>query len=150
MKMRNKSIQLFIFSFMGILKLSAQQSDIYTHKLSNYDKALSLYKDKQYQSAQILFDKVKSNVSEQDVQADCAYYIANCAIRLDQMGADVLVESFVEDYPTSTKTNQAYIEVAHYYFDQGKLVCLSMIFDMTRARKDKHKVCVTMTEAARQ
>ena len=111
--MRNKSIQLFIFSFMGILKLSAQQSDIYTHKLSTYDKALSLYKDKQYQSAQILFDKVKANVSEQDVQADCAYYIANCAIHLNQSNADELMEDFVKDYPTSSKQNQAYAEVAH-------------------------------------
>ena len=35
------------------------------------------------------------------------------------MGADVLVESFVEDYPTSNKNKSRYIEVAHYYFDQG-------------------------------
>lgn len=118
--MRNKSIQLFIFSIMGILKLSAQQTDIYTHKLSEYDKALSLYKDKQYQSAQILFDKVKSNISEQEVQADCAYYIANCAIHLNQSNADELMEDFVKDYPTSSKQNQAFAEVAQYYFEEGK------------------------------
>ena len=29
------------------------------------------------------------------------------------------MERFVADYPTSRKQNQAYIEVAHYYFDQG-------------------------------
>jgi TolA-binding protein len=29
------------------------------------------------------------------------------------------MERFVSDYPTSTKSNQAFIEVAHYYFDQG-------------------------------
>ena len=44
-----------------------------------------------------------------EVESDCVYYIANCAIRLNQIGADVLVERFVENYPTSTKTNQAYI-----------------------------------------
>ena len=29
------------------------------------------------------------------------------------------MERFVEDYPISTKQNQAYIEVAHYFFDQA-------------------------------
>jgi hypothetical protein len=30
----------------------------------------------------------------------------------------MLMERFVSDYPTSAKSNQAFIEVAHYYFDQ--------------------------------
>ena len=100
--------------------LSAQQSSIYTHELKDFDRAVTLYNDKQYQAAQILFEKAKSENQEMEVQADCAYYIANCAIRLDQANADMLMENFVEDYPTSTKQNQAYVEVAGYYFSQGK------------------------------
>ncbi|MEL1248129.1 tetratricopeptide repeat protein [Flavobacterium helocola] len=110
-------LSFLVLFFSGTL--FAQQSSVYTHELTEFNRAVELYKDKQYQAAQILFDKVKSKTDNMEVESDCAYYIANCAIRLDQMGADVLVESFVEDYPTSTKTNQAYIEVAHYYFDQG-------------------------------
>ncbi len=109
----------FLFLFLISFSVFGQQSSIYTHELKEFDNAIALYKDMQYQSAQILFEKVKNQVANQEVQADCAYYIANCAIRLNQMGADALIESFVEDYPTSTKQNQAYIEVAHYYFDQG-------------------------------
>ncbi len=101
-------------------QLSAQQSTIYTHDLKDFDKAVSLYNDKQFQAAQILFEKAKADNEEMEVQADCAYYIANCAIRLDQMNADMLMEDFVQDYPTSTKQNQAYVEVAGYYFEQGK------------------------------
>jgi hypothetical protein len=41
-----------------------------------------------------------------------------CAIRLNQANADMLNRRFVSDYPTITKSNQAFIEVAHY-FDQG-------------------------------
>jgi TolA-binding protein len=37
---------------------------------------------------------------------------------LNQANADMLMERFVSDYPTSAKSNQAFIEVAHY-FDQG-------------------------------
>ncbi|WP_130734585.1 tetratricopeptide repeat protein [Flavobacterium sp. J27] len=114
-----KILKISLFLFFVIPNVWAQQSAIYTHDLKEYNRAVALYKDKQYQSAQILFDKIKNTIPNEEIKADCAYYIANCAIRLNQMGADDLIEKFVEDYPTSTKQNQAYIEVAHYYFDQG-------------------------------
>ena len=33
------------------------------------------------------------------MNSDCAYYSANCAIGLNQTGADELMENFVKDYP---------------------------------------------------
>lgn len=120
--MHRLSRLFLLFSFIGTTSVFAQQTAIYTNDLTEYNKAVSLYNDKQYQAAQIIFEKVKAenNTKNSDVEADCAYYIANCAIRLNQANADQMMESFVEDYPTSTKQNQAYIEVAHYYFEQGK------------------------------
>jgi tetratricopeptide (TPR) repeat protein len=118
--MRRLNRLLFLSLALGAMNLSAQQSTIYTHNLKDFEKAVALYNDKQYQAAQILFEKTKTTNQDMEVQADCAYYIANCAIRLDQMNADVLMEEFVEDYPTSTKQNQAFVEVAGYYFSQGK------------------------------
>ncbi|MGV7107742.1 tetratricopeptide repeat protein [Flavobacterium sp. U410] len=115
-----KKIRLASLLFMGSpALLFSQQTAIYTNELKEFDRAIELYKDQQYQSAQIIFEEVKNQIKNQDVQADCAYYIANCAIHLNQYGADRLIENFVEDYPTSTKQNQAYIEVAHYYFNEG-------------------------------
>ncbi len=127
--MRSVLVLCFLLTVAGMSTVSAQQSAIYTHKLSDFDKAISLYKDKQYQSAQILFERVKQESSTEDVQADCAYYIANCAIYLNQNNADELMEKFVADYPTSSKTNQAYIEVAQYYFEQGKFPQALQYFD---------------------
>ncbi|MDQ7961547.1 tetratricopeptide repeat protein [Flavobacterium lindanitolerans] len=120
--MHRLSRLFLLFSFIGTAPVFAQQTAIYTNDLTEYNKAVSLYNDKQYQAAQIIFEKVKADNSNKnsDIEADCAYYIANCAIRLNQANADQMMESFVEDYPTSTKQNQAYIEVAHYYFEQGK------------------------------
>lgn len=135
-------LSFLVVFFSGTL--FAQQSSVYTHELTEFNRAVELYKDKQYQAAQILFDNVKSKTDNMEVESDCAYYIANCAIRLDQMGADVLVESFVEDYPTSTKTNQAYIEVAHYYFDEGNYPKSLEWFDkadsnnMSQAEREKY------------
>ncbi len=127
--MRNVLMLFFLFFIAGISEVSGQQSAIYTNNLSDFDKAISLFKDKQYQSAQILFDKVKHDNAAQDVQAECAYYIGICAIHLNQSNADELMEKFVADYPTSSKTNQAYIEVAQYYFEQGKFPQALQYFD---------------------
>ena len=110
----------FLLFFVASVNVFAQKSAIYTHELGDYDRAVSLYRNKQYLSAQLIFDKVKSENKSLEVQADCSYYSANCAIRLNQSGADEAMENFVRDYPTSPKQNQAYIEVAHFYFEQGK------------------------------
>lgn len=118
--MRNILILSFMLFMAGIPQVSAQQSAIYTNKLSEFDNAIFLFKDKQYQSAQILFEKVKQENISLDIQAECAYYIGICAIHLNQNNADELIEKFISDYPTSSKQNKAYVEVAQYYFDQGK------------------------------
>lgn len=98
---------------------TAQQSAVNSGDTKEYNRALELYRDKQYASAQRLFEKVREQQPSEEVEADCAYYIANCAIRLEQPGADALMEDFVADYPTSSKQNQAYREVAEYYFTSG-------------------------------
>lgn len=130
-------LSLFLLSATPVISV-AQQSAIYTHDLKEFEKATALYKDKQYQSAQIIFEKVKASITNQEVQADCAYYIANCAIRLNQFGADTMVEKFVEDYPTSTKQNQAYIEVAHYYFAEGSYPRALEWFDKANTSSMSH------------
>jgi TolA-binding protein len=117
--MRIFSWLFFLLTFVGTFIVSAQKSKIYTHDLADYNKALSLFNDMQYASAQIIFEKVKLETTDEELKSDCAYYDANCAIRLNRANADVLMEKFVSDYPTSAKSNQAFIEVAHYYFEQA-------------------------------
>ncbi len=111
------------FFFLNLLiaftALNAQKSEIYNHQSAEFDKAVSLYNDNQYLAAQILFDRVKAENDAQDIQADCAYYIAFCAIKLNQNNAEQMMEDFVADYPTSSKQNQAYIGVSQYYFENG-------------------------------
>ena len=100
--------------------LSAQESKIFTHDQKNYQEALALYNNKQYQAAQNIFQKVKSETRDPETEANSAYYVANAAVRLNQLGADGLMEDFVRDYPTSTKQNSAFMDVADYYFANGK------------------------------
>lgn len=140
--------KLFCLTIVVLLMQSpvvfGQRTEIYTHNLEEFNRAIQLYKDKQYQSAQILFKRVKDSNTSYEVESDCVYYIANCAIRLNQANGDVLMEEFVEKYPTSSKHNQAYTEVAHYYFDEGKFPQALQWFEkvdesqLTHAEREKY------------
>lgn len=98
----------------------AQESKVHTHGQKEYQEALALYNDQQYRAAQTLFEKVRTANTDEEIAANSAYYIANAAVRLNQFGADRLMEDFVARYPTSTKRNSAYADVAEYYFETGK------------------------------
>lgn len=118
--MRKYSWFLFPLISAGVTTtVSAQQSEIYRNDLKDFNRAIELYKDKQYLSAQLVFINVQQQNNNLEVQSDCAYYIATAAIKLNQNDADELMEQFIQNYPTSSKINQAYIEVAQYYFEQG-------------------------------
>jgi len=117
--MFKKRFALLFFVFV-LSKTIGQQTAIYTHDLLEYNSAIELYNNNQFLAAKALFEKVKNTSVETTVKGDCAYYIANCAVRLNQKDADQLIESFVQEYPTSIKRNDAYINVANYYFDNGK------------------------------
>src|SRR5690606_34020575 len=113
-------LQLAFLTFLfGISTLTAQQSVSYTNETSDFDRAVALYKEKQYQAARIIFEKVQNKTSETEIKSDCAYYIANCGIKRTQGGAENLMGKFVEDYPTSIDRDDAYLDVGQHYFEQG-------------------------------
>ncbi|GGK25534.1 hypothetical protein GCM10007962_19750 [Yeosuana aromativorans] len=117
------TLKNIVFLWIAIslsFQLKAQQSAAYTNDLVDYQKALTLYNNQQYLASQSLFGSVLKNTKEDGLQSDCAYYIANCAVRLNQQNADKLIEDFVKKYPTSPKRNTAYVDVADYYFENSK------------------------------
>ena len=116
----HKNLISLSFFLLFITSISAQQTAAFTNDLLEYNKAVELYSIDQFLAAQSLFSKIESESSDVGVKGDCAYYVANCAVRLNQQNADKLMESFVVNYPTSIKRNDAYINVANYYFDNGK------------------------------
>jgi tetratricopeptide (TPR) repeat protein len=116
-----KKMVLPFVVFLATFTISAQQTSIYTNALANYNQAVELYQNKAYLAAQEKFINLKSQFENSDeLEANCDYYIANSAIRLEQPNADELMQQFVEKYPTSTKHNRASIDIADYYFKVGK------------------------------
>ncbi len=118
--MTKKSIVSLFIAIGFSLHLLAQQSAAYTSSMVDYQKALSLYNNQQYLAAQSMFGNVKKTAKEEILLSNCDYYIANCAVRLNQHNADQMVEDFVREYPTSTKKNTAFVDVADYYFENSK------------------------------
>ena len=138
-KTRLLSLLLLLFS----ITLFAQQTASFTNKLTDYNKAIEFYNNGQYLAAQNLFANVKSAASDDGLEGDCAYYIANCAVRLNQQNADRLMEDFVKEYPTNIKRNEAYLDVAGYYFENGQYAYAQKWYDkidentVPRSERDK-------------
>ncbi len=118
--MPKKKTAALLYLIVFVISGYAQESKIYTHHQKQYQDALALYNNKQYQAAQTIFEKVQTSTKDYETEANSAYYVANAAVRLNQLGADRLMESFVANYPTSTKRNSAFMDVADYYFENGK------------------------------
>ena len=115
-----KCLFLFLTTYIGVINFAtAQKSAIFTDNLRDFNLAHDLYRDHQYASAQAIFEQVKQQNKDHEIQSDCAYYIATCAIKSDQNGADTIMENFLRDYPTSTRTNAAIADVASFYFNQN-------------------------------
>ncbi|HUH26309.1 MAG TPA: tetratricopeptide repeat protein [Flavobacterium sp.] len=117
--MRKSNHFLYLSFLLGAMSVKAQQSHVYTQENKDFYEAVNLYNEQQYANAQILFDKVQIKNANDEIQAESAYYSANCAIRLGQAGAEQKISQFIYDYPTSSKQAQAYIDVSNFYFSQG-------------------------------
>ncbi len=117
---RKFSIIMLLF-FLNYNRISAQQTAHYTNDLSDYYHALELYHNHAYTAAKQVFTDLRDQFDDfSEMRANCDYYIANCAVRLDEQNADALITDFVDKYPNSTKRNDAFIDVAYYYYDIGK------------------------------
>ena len=128
--MKHSKTFLFVVFIFFSVSVFPQQSAIHTNELVDFNRAVELYNNRQYLAAQRMFIRVQDEVNNEKIEADAAYYIANAAIRLNQQGADKLMEDFVERYPTSTKRNSAFFDVANYYFDAGNYSLARKWYDM--------------------
>lgn len=117
--MRKFNNVFFLSLALGSFHVHAQQSYTYTNNTYKFDSAVALYNENLFELAQILFDEIQQVDTNNEIQADCAYYIANCAIRLNQQGAEAKIEAFLKNYPTSSKQVEALFEASSYFFIKG-------------------------------
>lgn len=109
---------LFVITFTSV---NAQKSAVYLNSQKQYEKAVALYHHKQYAAAQLEFEKVqKKDDSSEALISTSEYYASLCSIKLGEKNGDNRMQSFVKENPTSPRKNQAIIDIADYYFYQGK------------------------------
>ena len=127
--MRKISWSYFFLFFIIQMAALAQNSALYSSEFIEFDKAVSLYKESQYVSAQIVFENLKASKISDEMLGDCSFYSANCAIRTNQPNADLAMEKFILEFPTSSKQNLAYIDLAQFYFKQSDYQKAILWFD---------------------
>jgi len=130
-KMAMTGIKQMVLAVVCVVGLAnhAQETKVYTHELETFSEALKLYHLEQYRAAETAFLKVKTLSQQESLVTDSEYYLANCAIRLDAPNADELIMRFVEEHPTSTKQNYAYLDVGDYYFNNGRMAYARKWYD---------------------
>ncbi|WP_376777355.1 tetratricopeptide repeat protein [Flavobacterium covae] len=117
--MRQLPLYIYIILFLRSLSVLCQQSEIYTNTLSSYQTGINLLKSKNYLAAQLVFDKIQKTAPF-ETASDCSFYSALTSLRLRQESADQKMLLFIKEYPTSTKMNLAYSELATYFFEKGR------------------------------
>lgn len=118
--MRKLNNIFFLSLALGSTQLNAQQTYYFTNDSYKFDQAFSLYNENLYALAQVLFEEVQIVNTNDEIQANCAYYIANCAMHLNQEGAEAKMQDFLYNYPTSPKQIDALVELSNYYFKKGE------------------------------
>ena len=75
--------------------IQAQQSANLTENLTRFQEAITLYNKSQYNAASNQFKKLINTGVDGLLESDCHYYIANCAIKLNKVGAEQMISDFV-------------------------------------------------------
>lgn len=111
---------LFLFGIIFISGLQAQQSATNFDEFGKLQHALELYNKREFQGARLIFRELEKTSSEENLKAEASYYDAMAAVKLEEHDAEKRMMRFVELYPESPKTNSAFNEVAHFYFQNGR------------------------------
>ena len=120
MNYKNLFFSFFILWFS--LSLYAQKTEAQYQLQKEYQKAISLFDNGAYVSAQDIFDDLQQQSKAPQISYDAAYYFAVCSIRLNQSNAEQSIEQFLENYPTSPRQNTIYLDAGDYYFANAKYV----------------------------
>ena len=118
------SIRFFMKSFLiTVLILSnsfvfAQKTELNATPKATFNDAVNLYNNSAYAAAQERFKTVSStHKNTLNIDSDVDYYIAMCALQLQQPNAEKLVLGFVKNYPNNSKKETIFLQVGHYYFN---------------------------------
>jgi len=108
---------LFIISFTY-----GQTTKNYTEPDAIFRNAVELYQKGLYPSSQTLFEKYIKNAGGgvDHLKTDAEFYIAMCAIELNNNDAEYLIGTFINNHPESQKIDLAYFAMGKMQYQQKK------------------------------
>lgn len=117
---QTRNFAIILFFILLFSNLSAQETYVFNHDLADYEKAVKLYEDHLFAAAKKAFLDVKSQFDDfTELQYNCDYYIASCAIQMEEPNANNMMQDFVSSYPNALKKNDALQETAQFYYNKG-------------------------------
>ena len=123
--------------------LQAQESSFYKSEVSDYQQAIELYDQANFQAAKTKFSQLSEVSTKEQLLGNSQFYIASSALKLNEATAAQQMESFVRNFPTSNKRNKAFYELGEHYFLAGDFAYARKFFAQVDAselsREDKTK-----------
>lgn len=117
-----KKISCFVFvSFLWTTLSCFGQNTLKNRSdVFQYQSAKDLIKKEKYASAYPLFvDIAKNNLSE-TTRKEASFYVALCALQLEQPNAEDLFLNFLKKSPNDPLANRAYYELGTHYYRKQK------------------------------
>ncbi len=120
--MRIRISIVIVISLILCISGLAQESLYYVDGNSDYRQAMELMQKEKFSVAQKFFQSAFNQYSEEntELRSWSQYYIAYCAVRLFNEDAEYLTLKFVGENPDNPLVNEAYFNLAGYFYARKK------------------------------
>ncbi len=122
--MRNSTITrlIFILFFLYASQLVAQKTIVNDKPQNTYNRALALFDNENYGSAEKLFAQYKNEVSKPShtLYENATYYQTVCAVKMEHKNALNRVKGFAATYPESAWLPAINFELGNLYYKKRK------------------------------
>lgn len=109
---------LLIWSASLVLRVQAQQTQVYIAPDAEFNQALDFFAKQKYAEALDRFDAIVKNSTDKKsfYAIDAQYYAAVCATELFHKDAEIRLQKFLTDHPESARKNRVYYHLGRYNF----------------------------------
>ena len=108
-----------------------------------YDNAVYLMEAKNFASARTYFDKYLQS-GDESYAVEAKYYDAICGLKLYHLDGEKLMHDFIEEYPSSSFSSMAYVEMGEYFFQDRNykqaVIYLSKVDQKTISKEKKSTI----------
>lgn len=85
---------------------------------NQFIEARKLFEREKYSAARLIFEEIAAGKhrSKELEQSEAAYYVVECAIRMNDKDAELVLKEFVSEHPYDDRNNGLYFEMAHLQY----------------------------------